>query len=180
MSRIGKAPITFDSNVKVSLENGVIKVQGPKATLEKHLHPSIAVEVEGSTLHVLRKDESAETKALHGLFRMLIWNMVHGVTRGFTKTLEVKGTGYKFEMRGDKIGFSLGFSHPVELSLPKGISAEINKTNNEITLTSADKELLGDFAAKIKKLRPVEPYKGKGIFYKNQVIRRKAGKAAGK
>lgn len=180
MSRIGKMPITFESNVKVVQKDGVITVKGPNATLEKAVHPSISVEIEGATITVNRKDDSLESRALHGLFRMLINNMVVGVSTGFKKILEVKGTGYKFEMKGTKIGFSLGFSHPVEMDLPKGISAEINKTNNELTLSSADKELLGDFAAKIKKLRPVEPYKGKGIFYKGQVIRRKAGKAAGK
>lgn len=180
MSRIGKMPIALSKDVKVSISEGVIKVQGPKATLEKELHPSISIEINENVINILRKDESNESRALHGLFRALIGNMVTGVTKGFTKILEVKGTGYKFEMRGNKIGFSLGFSHPVEMDLPKGISAEINKTNNELTLTCADKELLGNFAANIKKLRPVEPYKGKGIFYKGQVIRRKAGKAAGK
>jgi large subunit ribosomal protein L6 len=180
VSRIGKMPIALSKDVKVSISEGVIKVQGPKATLEKELHPSISIEINENVINVLRKDESNESRALHGLFRALIYNMVTGVTKGFTKILEVKGTGYKFEMRGNKIGFSLGFSHPVEMDLPKGISAEINKTNNELTLTCADKELLGDFAANIKKLRPVEPYKGKGVFYKGQVIRRKAGKAAGK
>ena len=180
MSRIGKMPIPFGSNVKVSVKDNVVTVQGPKATLEKAIHPSINVAVEGSEIHVTRNDDTAESKSLHGLSRVLIANMVHGVVNGFSKTLEVKGTGYKFELKGDKLGFSLGFSHPVEMVLPKGISAEVNKTNNEVTLTSADKELLGNFAATIKRLRPVEPYKGKGIFYKDQVIRRKAGKAAGK
>ncbi|HRZ79675.1 MAG TPA: 50S ribosomal protein L6 [bacterium] len=180
MSRIGKMPIEFGSNVKVSLKGGAITVQGPKATLVKDVHPEISVVIEGNHIKLERKDDSNEAKALHGLFRVLINNMVVGVTNGFTKVLEVKGTGYKFELKGSKIGFSLGFSHPIEMELPKGISAEINKTNNELTLTSADKEALGDFAAKIKALRPVEPYKGKGISYKGQVIRRKAGKAAGK
>ncbi|HPA56033.1 MAG TPA: 50S ribosomal protein L6 [bacterium] len=180
MSRVGKSPIALSKDVKASLKDGVLTVQGPKATLERVMHPAVIVEIDSEVINVKRIDESIETRSLHGLFRMLISNMVTGVTKGFTKVLEVKGTGYKFEMKGDKIGFSLGFSHPVEMKLPKGISAEINKTNNELTLTCADKELLGDFAAKIKKLRPVEPYKGKGIFYKGQVIRRKAGKAAGK
>lgn len=182
-SRIGKAPIAIDSKVKVSVKDNVVTVQGPKATLERAIHPAITVEVKDGAIHVLPKDltdESAETRALHGLSRVLIANMVHGVVDGFSKTLEVKGTGYKFELKGNILGLSLGFSHPVEMALPKGISAEVNKTNNEVTLTSADKELLGDFTAKIKALRPVEPYKGKGIFYKGQFIRRKAGKAAGK
>lgn len=180
MSRIGKMPITLEKNVTVTLKDGIITVKGPKATLERSVHPNITVEIEEGVLNIKRNDDSNESRALHGLFRALISNMVTGVTTGFTKILEVKGTGYKFEMKGDKIGFSLGFSHPVEMKLPKGISAEINKTNNELTLTGPDKEILGDFAAKIKKLRPVEPYKGKGIYYKGQKIRRKAGKAAGK
>ncbi|HNW82842.1 MAG TPA: 50S ribosomal protein L6 [bacterium] len=180
MSRIGKMPIELNSSVKVSLKGSVLTVQGPKATLVRDIHPNISVVVDGTHINVERKDDSSEAKALHGLFRMLINNMVVGVSQGFTKILEVKGTGYKFELKGNKIGFSLGFSHPIEMELPKGVSAEINKTNNELTLTSADKEVLGDFAAKIKQLRPVEPYKGKGVSYKGQVIRRKAGKAAGK
>jgi large subunit ribosomal protein L6 len=180
VSRIGKWPISFDSNVKISLKDRTVTVQGPKATLTRDIHPKITVKIEGNTILLDRADESKESKSLHGLFRQLINNMVVGVTQGFTKILEVKGTGYKFELKGNKIGFSLGFSHPVEMELPKGVSAEVNKTNNELTLTSADKEVLGDFAAKIKQLRPVEPYKGKGIYYKGQHIRRKAGKAAGK
>jgi len=180
VSRIGRMPVVFDSKVKVSIQDRTITVQGPKATLTRDVHPSITVKVEGDTILFDRIDETKESSALQGLFRMLIHNMVVGVTEGFTKVLEVKGTGYKFELKGSKIGFSLGFSHPVEMELPKGISAEVNKTNNELTLTAADKEALGDFAAKIKKLRPVEPYKGKGIYYKGQHIRRKAGKAAGK
>lgn len=180
MSRIGKMPIELNSGVKVSLKGSVLTVQGPKATLVRNIHPDISVAIDGNHINVERKDDSNEAKALHGLFRVLINNMVVGVSQGFTKILEVKGTGYKFELKGNKIGFSLGFSHPIEMELPKGVSAEINKANNELTLLSADKEVLGDFAAKIKQLRPVEPYKGKGVSYKGQVIRRKAGKAAGK
>ena len=180
MSRIGNTPIEFGDKVKISLKDGVITVVGLKATLEREIHPKIDVEINDKVINVKRQDETKESKSLHGLFRMLINNMVVGVEQGFTKILEVKGTGYKFELKGNKLGFSLGFSHPCEMELPKGISAEVNKTNNELTLTSADKEALGDFAAKIKKLRPVEPYKGKGIFYKGEHIRRKAGKAAGK
>ncbi len=178
MSRIGKRPIPFDSKIEVSLKGDVLRVKGPKGTLERTVHPKISVRIENNTIIVERKNEEKESKSLHGLFRMLLSNMVVGVTTGFTKVLEVKGTGYKFEMKGNKIGFALGFSHPVELEIPKGITAEVKV--NEITLTAADKQLLGDFAAKIKALRPVEPYKGKGVSYRGQVIRRKAGKAAGK
>jgi len=178
VSRIGKRPIPFGAKVEVSLKEGVIRVKGPKGTLERTVHPKLTVRVEKNAILVERGDDEKETKSLHGLYRMLISNMVTGVTEGFTRVLDVKGTGYKFEQKGGKIGFVLGFSHPVELTVPKGITAEVKV--NEITLTSADKQLLGDFAAKIKALRPVEPYKAKGISYRGQVIRRKAGKAAAK
>ncbi len=178
MSRIGKKPIPFGPKVEVALQNEVIRVKGPKGVLERPLHPKLAVKVENNTIVVERKDEEKKTKALHGLYRMLIHNMVVGVTEGFSKVLDVKGTGYKFEQKGNKISFLLGFSHPVELEVPKGITAEVKQ--NEITLVSADKQLLGDFAAKIRALRPVEPYKAKGISYRGEVVRRKAGKAAAK
>jgi len=178
VSRIGKRPIPFDNKVEVSLKGDVLRVKGPKGALERTVHPKISVRIESNTIIVERKDDEKESKSLHGLFRALLSNMVVGVTTGFTKVLEVKGTGYKFELKGNKIGFALGFSHPVELEIPKGVTAEVKV--NEITLTSADRQLLGDFAAKIKALRPVEPYKGKGVSYRGQVIRRKAGKAAGK
>lgn len=178
MSRIGKKPIPFDSKVEVSLKEGVLRVKGPKGTLEQAIHPKVTIHVEKNIITVERADDEKATKALHGLFRALIHNMVTGVTTGFTRVLEVKGTGYKFEMKGNKLSFLLGFSHPVEFEIPKGITAEVKP--GELTLTAADKQLLGDFSSKIKALRPVEPYKGKGISYRGQVIRRKAGKAAGK
>lgn len=180
MSRIGKEPITFDSSVQVTLNGSVITVKGPKGQLVRELHPAVTVSVEGNVLTVARKNEERESRSLHGTFRALINNMVIGVSQGFVKVLEVKGTGYKFDLKGQKIGFALGFSHPVEMDIPKEISAAVNKTNTELTLTSYDNEELGNFAAIIKRLRPVEPYKGKGISYKGEIIRRKAGKAAGK
>ncbi len=178
MSRIGKRPIPFSPKVEVSLKEGMLRVKGPKGVLERAIHPKLTVKVDNNLIIVERKDDEEETRALHGLYRMLISNMVTGVTEGFSKVLEVKGTGYKFEQKGNKIAFSLGFSHPVELDVPKGITAEVKQ--NEITLVSADKQLLGDFAAKIRSLRPVEPYKAKGISYRGEVVRRKAGKAAAK
>ena len=180
MSRVGKEPIVFDSSVQVTLAGSIITVKGPKGQLERELHPAIEVAIDGNTLTVARKNEERESRALHGTFRALINNMIIGVSKGFIKILEVKGTGYKFDLKGRKIGFALGFSHPVEMEIPKEISAEVNKTNTELTLTSYDNEELGNFAAIIKRLRPVEPYKGKGISYKGETIRRKAGKAAGK
>ena len=179
MSRIGKLPINLDSKVQVLVKDGIVEVKGPKGTLTRKLHPLISVLVEENVVKVERKDDSKESRSLHGLFRTLVNNMVVGVSQGFTKILEVKGTGYKFALQGNKLVFSLGFSHPVEMELPKGFVAEVNKTGNELKISSSDKEMLGDFTAKIKKLRPVEPYKGKGIFFKGETIRRKAGKAAG-
>lgn len=178
MSRIGNAPIHFGANVQVTVSDNKLTVKGPKGTLERELHPKISVNVENNVITVVRVDDERETRSLHGLFRALINNMVIGVSEGFTKVLQLKGTGYKFESKGTKIGFSLGFSHPVEMEIPKGISADVKP--DQLTLVSFDKELLGNFAAVIKKLRPVEPYKGKGIFYQGQKILRKAGKAAGK
>jgi len=178
VSRIGKRPIPFGPKVEVSLTGNVVRVKGPRGTLEQTIPPSLNVRVEKNVIIVERKDDEKKTRALHGLYRMLINNMVIGVTDGFTKILEVKGTGYKFEQKGNKISFALGFSHPVEMEIPKGITAEVKQ--NEITLTSADKQLLGDFAAKIRVLRPVEPYKAKGISYRGEIVRRKAGKAAAK
>jgi len=178
VSRIGKLPIATSSNVQVKIDGSTINVKGPKGELSREIHPDISVKHVDNRIIVERKDDEKESRALHGLFRSLINNMVTGVTEGFTKVLEVKGTGYKFAMSGKKIGFSLGFSHPCEMEIPKGVSADVKP--NELTLTSADNELLGNFAATIKKLRPVEPYKGKGIFFKGETIRRKAGKAAGK
>ncbi|MCK5807787.1 50S ribosomal protein L6 [bacterium] len=180
MSRVGKEPIVFDSSVTITLDGSLITVKGPKGQLERQVHPAVGVTIEGNTLTVTRKNEERESRALHGTFRALINNMIIGVSKGFVKVLVVKGTGYKFELKGKKIGFALGFSHPVEMEIPKEISAEVNKTNTELTLTSYDNEELGNFAAVIKRLRPVEPYKGKGISYQGEVIRRKAGKAAGK
>ncbi len=178
MSRIGKNPIPVASGINVTIDGGKIVVKGPKGELERVVHSKVSVKLEDNNIVVERGDDDRESRALHGLTRALVSNMVEGVSKGFTKVLQVKGTGYKFESKGQKIGFSLGFSHPCEMEIPKGISAEIKP--DELTLTSCDKELLGDFAAKIKALRPVEPYKGKGVFYKGQVIKRKAGKAAGK
>lgn len=178
MSRIGNAPINFGANVQVTVSDNKLTVTGPKGKLEREIHPKISVNIENNVITVARADDERETRALHGLFRALINNMVVGVSEGFTKVLQLKGTGYKFENKGAKLGFSLGFSHPIEMEIPKGISADVKP--DQLTLFSTDKEILGDFAANIKKLRPVEPYKGKGVFYKGQKILRKAGKAAGK
>jgi len=178
VSRIGKSPIPMGKNIQATITGNIISVKGPKGSLEREIHPNISARIEENTIYVERKDETKMSRALHGLFRALINNMVNGVDKGFTKVLKVKGTGYKFENKGNKIGFSLGFSHPIEMEIPKGISADVKQ--DEITLTSADKEILGNFAANIKRLRPVEPYKGKGIFYAGETIKRKAGKAAGK
>ena len=175
MSRIGKQPIPIPKGVEVKLEGDSITVQGPKGKLERSIHPKVKVDIESENIVVSVTDQTRETRAFHGLFRALIANMVTGVTSGFNKALEIVGVGYRAELKGRTAIFHLGYSHPIDFELPKGIDAQIDKT--KVTLSSIDKELLGRTAAKIRSFRKPEPYKGKGIKYADEVIRRKAGKA---
>jgi len=175
MSRIGKQPIPIPKGVEVKLEGDSITVQGPKGKLERSIHPKVKVDIESENIVVSVTDQTRETRAFHGLFRALIANMVTGVTSGFNKVLEIVGVGYRAELKGRTAIFHLGYSHPIDFELPKGIDAQIDKT--KVTLTGIDKELLGRTAAKIRSFRKPEPYKGKGIKYADEVIRRKAGKA---
>jgi large subunit ribosomal protein L6 len=178
MSRIGKLPVRIPEKVKVEVTDGVVRVQGPKGQLEHPLPPGIRVEVSDATLRVLRESDARETRGLHGLTQRLIANMVEGVHAGFTRTLEIVGVGYRAESRGQAIHLSLGYSHPILFQLPPGVQARVDK-QTVVTLESIDKQLLGETAATIRRLRPPEPYKGKGIKYAGEVLRRKAGKAAG-
>jgi large subunit ribosomal protein L6 len=181
MSRIGKLPIPLPQGVSVKVDGRSIEVKGPKGVLTRTVHPEVEVEVQGSVLKIKQRVEGAATKNLWGLFRTLINNMVKGVSEGFSKTLEIVGVGWKVEEEGkDALRFSLGYSHPVVFRLPKGISSAVEAKAGKITLSSADKELLGQTAATIRRLRPPEPYKGKGVRYAGEVIRRKVGKAGGK
>lgn len=180
MSRIGKMPITIPSGVKVEWRAPMIKVTGGKTTLTRELHPKIFLDVTADSVSVTPADQSGECRALWGLSRTLVNNMVVGVSTGFTKVLEMTGVGWKAEADGQTLKLSLGFSHPVNFPLPQGISAQVDPKTNKITLTGADKEVLGEVAAKIRSLRKPEPYKGKGIRYAGEYIIRKVGKAGGK
>ena len=176
MSRIGKRTINIPSNVTVALDKGVIKASGPLGALELTLRPEVKVEIKGAVINVLRADESRTSRSLHGLTRTLIDNMVKGVNEGYERKLEIIGVGYKADVQGDVVNLSLGYSHPVKYPLPKGVKAAIDK-QTLITLKGPDKQLIGQVAADIRSLRMPEPYKGKGIKYANEVVRRKAGKA---
>lgn len=175
MSRIGKKPILIPKDVKIKLEGDLLKVKGPKGELSRKIHPKVQVSIDGDTVIVSVADETRESAALHGLFRILIDNMVTGVTKGFERILEIVGVGYRAELKGRTAVFNLGYSHPIDFELPDGIDAKIEKT--KIILEGIDKDLLGKTAAKIRGFRKPEPYKGKGIKYADEMIRRKAGKA---
>jgi large subunit ribosomal protein L6 len=176
MSRIGKQPIQLPPDVKVNLRGSEIEVSGTKGALKRELPPRVKLEVTDGQVLVSPGDGGREARALHGLTRTLINNMVVGVTNGYTRVLEINGVGYRADVRGDTLHLALGYSHPIEFKLPKGIEASVDK-QNRITLSGIDKELLGLTAAKIRDFRRCEPYKGKGIRYAGEVVRRKVGKA---
>jgi large subunit ribosomal protein L6 len=181
MSRIGKKPIEIPEGVEVSLENQTVKVKGPKGELCYEPHPDVTVKQESNQIIVSLKEQLSKkradlTKSLWGLTRTLISNMIQGVSQGYEKRLEIEGTGYRASVEGDTINLSLGFSHPVKPKIPEGISCEVQK--NVIIVSGVNKQQVGEFAARIKRLRPVEPYKGKGIRYVGEFVRRKEGKKA--
>lgn len=180
MSRIGKAPVVFDSTVQVSVTpaNEVV-VKGAKSSLKIGLQPAISAKVEAGKVVLTRKDDSKESRSLHGLYRALLQNAVTGVTKGFTRGLELQGVGYRANVAGKKLELSLGFSHPVIFDIPEGIEIKVEKQTS-LSITGASKELVGQVAAKIRSFRPPEPYLGKGVRYTGEHIRRKAGKSAGK
>lgn len=178
MSRIGKMPIPIPKDVKVELKGNVLTIQGPKGRLNREIHSKVTVNVENERILVTVNDESKESSSLHGLFRALIANMIHGVGKGFERSMDIVGVGYRAEVSGKTATFHLGYSHPVVYELPDGIDAKIEKTR--ITLSGIDKEQLGRTAAKIRSFRRPEPYKGKGIRYTEEVIKRKAGKTGAK
>ena len=178
MSRIGKKPIVIPAGVKVALNGRAVKVEGPKGRLERELHDQVDVNIEADQIQVAPKNLQSGG-ALQGLTRTLVANMVEGVTKGFSKSLEINGVGYRAELKGTVLNLALGYSHPVEYPLPAGVTAEVEK-QTKITLTGIDKELVGATAAKIRSFRPPEPYKGKGIKYADERIVRKAGKTGGK
>jgi large subunit ribosomal protein L6 len=178
MSRIGKLPISIPASVRLHIDGTLVRVEGPKGTLEHRLPPTIGAAVSTGMLHVSRQQDTRESRSLHGLTRRLLANMIQGVQTGFTRTLEIIGVGYRAEARGQALQLSLGYSHPILFQLPPGVEARVDR-QTVITLESIDRQLLGETAATIRRLRPPEPYKGKGIKYAEEVLRRKAGKAAG-
>ena len=180
MSRIGRAPITIPAGVEVKVdEKNHITVKGPKGTLERDLVPSIKVEVDAGVIHVSRPNDNKENRSLHGLTRTLIDNMVVGVTKGFEKKLEINGVGYRASKEGKNLVLNIGYSHTVEVPEIDGITIEVPQPN-QIVVSGCDKQKVGQFAAEIREKRPPEPYKGKGIKYADEVIRRKVGKTGAK
>ena len=180
MSRIGRAPITIPAGVEIKVEeNNRIIVKGPKGTLERTLVPQIKVEMDNGVLHVTRPDDEKTTRSLHGLTRTLVANMVHGVTEGFSKTLEVNGVGYRAAKEGKKLVLNVGYSHQIEVEDTEEVSTEVPNPNT-IVVNGIDKQKVGQFAADIRAKRPPEPYKGKGIKYSYEVVRHKEGKTGAK
>ncbi|MBW1709292.1 MAG: 50S ribosomal protein L6 [Deltaproteobacteria bacterium] len=175
MSRVGKRPIEIPAGVTVDYQPPVITVKGSKITLKRTLPPKASLKIDGQIITVSPDDETREARAMWGLTRSLVANMVEGVHTGFIKELEIVGVGYRADLKGDTLTLNLGYSHPVEFSLPEGITATVNK-QNRIVIKGADKELVGLTAARIRALRKPEPYKGKGVRYAGEVIRRKVGK----
>jgi large subunit ribosomal protein L6 len=177
MSRVGKMPIKLPAGTQAKIENGQVVVKGPKGELKQATHPQVNINIAGEEITVTVKDEeNKKQRALWGLYRNLINNMVLGVTAGFSKKLEIKGVGYRAQVSGQKLILNLGFSHQVDFPLPTGISAAVE--GNFITISGIDKQLVGELSAQLRRLRLPEPYKGKGIKYDDEVIRRKAGKTA--
>ena len=177
MSRIGKQPIPLPDRVEVDIRGSQITVKGPNGELSRLFDPDIQIRLEDGTLYVERPTDQRHHRAMHGLTRALLANMVTGVSEGFSRVLEIEGTGYRAEMQGEKLILFLGYSHPIEFPPPEGISFEVPRGGRSITVRGRDKELVGEIAARIRRQRPPEPYKGKGVRYQGERVRRKAGKA---
>jgi large subunit ribosomal protein L6 len=177
MSRIGRSPIPIPQGVEVSVSGVHVTVKGPKATLERDIHPDMSVSIAEGTVNVARPSDERNHRALHGLTRSLIANMVQGVTEGFSKVLEIQGVGYRAAAKGKDIELSVGYSHPVPVAAPDGITFTV-ESPTRLVVAGADKQLVGQVAADIRAWRPPDPYKGKGIRYEGEYVRRKAGKAA--
>lgn len=180
MSRVGKKPVPLPDKVKVSISGRTVNVEGPKGKLSMSHHPSVKVEVQDNIVQVTRPNDTNEARALHGLTRALINNMVTGVSQGFTRDLEIQGVGYRAEVKGKALNMALGFSHAVEFKLPEGVVAVVDDRKTKITLSGIDRQLVGATAAKLRSIRPPEPYGGKGVRYADEVVRRKEGKSGAK
>jgi large subunit ribosomal protein L6 len=176
MSRLGKLPVKIPEKVKVSVDGHLVKIEGPKGKMSLPFNPRVAVAVDKGEVKVTRPDETSLSKGLHGLTRTLVKNALEGVVKGYERVLEISGVGFKAEVKGKDIHFALGFSHPVVFKLTEGITAEVDPKQTRLTVRGVDKHLLGLTVAKIRDLRPPEPYKGKGIKYAEEIIRRKEGK----
>jgi large subunit ribosomal protein L6 len=179
MSRVGKKPISIPEKTKITFKDRVLTVQGQKGTLSRKIHADVDLAIESGIMHVKTTSEGRTNRALQGLVRTLVANMVHGVNQGFERVLEISGIGYRAEVAGNTIVLNLGYSHPISFDLPEGISAKVER-NTVIHLSGIDKEQVGQTAASIRRLRPPEPYKGKGIRYSDERIRKKAGKTGTK
>lgn len=179
MSRIGKKPIPLPKKVTIDIKGQHIDVKGPKGSLELDLPSQVTVDQDGETILVKRVDDSRVARQRHGLFRTLVFNMIEGVSNGFEKRLSIQGVGYRAQAQGSKLTLNVGYSKPVEMTMPKGINVAV-ENNTQVIVSGIDKEIVGNIAAKIRAVRPPEPYKGKGIRYQDEYVRRKAGKAGKK
>lgn len=179
MSRIGKKPVVIPSNVTVKLNGQALSVKGPKGELNDTFHPNISLEIKDNEIIATRSDDKKENRALHGLTRSLIQNMILGVSEGYSKTLDIVGVGYRVELKENNLLINIGYSHPIYFMPPAGITLQA-PLPTQIVISGIDKQLVGAVASKIRSIRKPEPYKGKGIKYSTEVIRRKAGKTAGK
>ena len=178
MSRIGKLPVEIPGGVEVNLDGVTLNVKGPKGELTRELSDVVNIDINEKEIVITRRDDSRESRSHHGMVRSLVANMVEGVTNGYKRTLEINGVGYRAELlKNSYVRFDLGYSHPIFVELPESVTAEVDKGQTKLTLESIDKELIGQVAAKIRGLRPPEPYKGKGIKYSDEVLLRKVGKA---
>ena len=175
MSRIGRKVIPLPKGVTLAQKDGSVSVKGPKGELTKAMPTGVSIKTEADKITVLRVDDERQNRSRHGLMRAHLANMVKGVTDGWTRELEINGVGYRAEVAGDTINMALGYSHPVVFKLPKGVTAKVEK--NKVTLASADRDMVGQIAAKLRELRPPEPYKGKGVKYAEEIIKKKVGKA---
>ncbi|MFW5799549.1 MAG: 50S ribosomal protein L6 [Spirochaetota bacterium] len=176
MSRIGKLPIAIPDGVEIKIDKNLVSVKGPKGQLTQEIRGELDVKIEDKELIISRKNDEKETNAFHGLYRSLINSMVIGVSKGFKKTLQINGVGYKAEKKGNVLNLALGYSHPIDFDMPEGIDFKVENNGREIILESINKQLIGQIAANIRNLRKPEPYKGKGIKYSDETINRKEGK----
>jgi large subunit ribosomal protein L6 len=177
MSRIGRMPITLPQGVTVDVKKSTVRVKGPKGELSRSFDPDMQIALDNGTLVVERPTDHRRHRALHGLTRSLLNNMVVGVSEGFVRRLEIQGVGYRAELQGKNLVLHVGYSHPVVVEPPDGISFQVEKNYREVSISGVDKEMVGEMAARIRRVRPPEPYKGKGIRYEGEYVRRKAGKA---